>query len=116
MVPRRKPNPPHVSPGRGEAAFTYSATKGKGRGSQQQCHRKGGCWTIERFYTPLLSERLLRTSSSLFGSVGSWGLSMPRAGWMGLGPIREASEVGKEERREEGMEEGREKPGGRPAA
>ena len=77
---------------------------------------RGGCWTIERFYTPLLSERLLRTSSSLFGSVGSWGLSMPRAGWMGLGPIREASEVGKEERREEGMEEGREKPGGRPAA
>lgn len=41
---------------------------------------------------------------------------MPRAGWMGFGPIREASEVGKEERREEGMEEGREKPGGRPAA
>ena len=35
---------------------------------------------------------------------------------MGLGPIREAREVGKEERREEGMEEGREKPGGRPAA
>ena len=33
-----------------------------------------------------------------------------------MGPIKEAREVGSEERREEGIEEGREKPGGRPAA
>ena len=32
---------------------------------------------------------------------------MPRAGWMGLGPIKEAREVGREERREEGIDDGR---------
>ena len=71
MVPGRKPNPPHVSPGRGEAAFTYSATKGKGRAGRGSIaiEREGELW--KGFYTPLLSERLLRTSSSLFGSVGS---------------------------------------------
>ena len=49
MVPRRKPNPPHVSPGRGEAAFTYSATKGKGRGGRGSIAIESEGKTMERF-------------------------------------------------------------------
>ena len=42
-----------------------------------------GNWKL---FVPLLSDRLFRTSSSRFGSIGSCGLSMLNAGWSGFGP------------------------------
>ena len=69
--PRAQAQSPACVPGEGGGCIYIQCHKGqgeRGRGSIA-IESEGELW--KGFYTPLLSERLLRTSSSLFGSVGS---------------------------------------------
>ena len=67
--PRAQAQSPACVPGEGGRLHLHTVpqrARGEGGAAIERVGR-----TTERFYTPLLSERLLRTSSSLFGSVGS---------------------------------------------